>query len=129
MILAIRTDKPEAEIYLYDSNKKVDEVIWLAHRELSATILKKIEDLLKNNSIENSDISGVVVFRGPGSYTGLRIGVTVANAYAYSLKAPVVGAGGESWVVDGVTALEDAEIGEFVVPEYGGSANITTPRK
>jgi hypothetical protein len=44
MILAIRTDKPEAELYLLkEDGVIIDQYVWTAHRELSNTLLSKIE--------------------------------------------------------------------------------------
>ena len=49
MILALRSDKPEAELYLFDDGKKIAEIKWEAHRELADTILGKIKEILVNN--------------------------------------------------------------------------------
>jgi len=130
MILTLRTDRPEAEIALCDVDGKiVDEVIWQAHKELSVTILEKISTLIDTNGQTWADISGIVVYEGPGSFTGLRIGITVTNAIAYAQKIAVAGSTGESWIQVGIAKLENAKIGEYVMPEYGGEANITKPRK
>src|SRR5215204_6333461 len=99
MILAFRTDKPEAELYLYkDSHAKtpVDHLSWYAHRELSDTLLVKIDQLLARNTLEKADLSGIIIFQGPGSFTGLRIGMSVANAFAYSRNIPIVAAQGDA---------------------------------
>ena len=75
------------------------------------------------------DITGIVVFRGPGSFTGLRIGVTVANSLAYSRNVPIVGELGEDWAKKGISRIFAGESDDVVMPEYGGEANITAPRK
>lgn len=130
MILAIRTDKPEAELALYDAaGKLLAEERWEAHRLLSSTIHTKARELLRGENGEWADISGIVVWQGPGSFTGLRIGITVANALAYSHGVPVTGATGQSWAADGIKQLDDAPRGGFVVPDYGREAHITQPRK
>ncbi len=129
MILTIRTDKPEAEIGLFDGLNKVDYKTWYAHRELSVTILGSIVDILDRNKASLRDISGVVVYRGPGSYTGLRIGITVANTLAYGCAIPVVGSNGDDWVLGGIKGLSSASACDYVSPEYGGEAHITKPRK
>jgi len=69
--------------------------------EHSIYVTKYIEDLLKQNNILPKDINEIVVVNGPGSFTGIRIGVTIAKMYAYltnirivsitSLKARVIG--------------------------------------
>lgn len=129
MILAVRTDKPEAELYILESDKVLFEERWQAHRELSNTLLGKIESGLKNANKSKGDITGLIVFSGPGSFTGLRIGITVLNTLAYTLKVPVVGANGEDWLKAGLERLSSARVGDYVSPEYGAQAHITKPRK
>lgn len=131
MILAIRTDRPEAELYLLkDDSTILDQYVWSAHRELSDTLISNIENLLSKNSQELTDVSQVLVYQGPGSFTGLRIGVTVANTLGYVLDVPVAGGQGEDWLV---TIKEDSrsqkELNKFVIPIYGADANVTAPRK
>ena len=121
MKLTIRTEKPEAEIAIYVDGEKQDEVLWQAHRELSDTILIKIDEIVKKDL---SQLSGIVVFKGPGSFTGLRIGMTVANSLAYSLGIPIVATGGEDWKSEGISRLNAGENEKIAMPEYGGEANI-----
>lgn len=128
MILAIRSDKPEAELYLYDGDRCIDKQLWQAHRQLSDTLLEKIEQLLKRNNATAKNIKGVVVFKGPGSFTGLRIGTTVANTLAYSLDLPIVATTGKDWVKAGLAEISRAN-SRPVLPEYGAEAHITKPRK
>lgn len=130
MILTIRTDKPEAEIGLYDhTGKQLSYISWQAHRHLAETIHDQIATLLQFDSSELSDIDGIVVFKGPGSYTGLRIGMSVANALAYSLGCKVVATNSETWQTDGVALLGQEKGSEVVLPEYDAPAKTTQPRK
>lgn len=129
LILTIRTDKPEAEIGLFDGETKIAYEVWQAHRELSNTILRKIEELLKSQGKNLKDVQGIVAFQGPGSFTGLRIGLTVANTMAYALDVPIVGAMGESWLADGVKRLEAGDKDQIALPEYGAPVHITQQKK
>ena len=52
-------------------------------------VLPLIETLLGEHAIQLSDISEIRVYEGPGSYTGIRVGITVANALALLLGIPV----------------------------------------
>lgn len=49
-----------------------------------------IEELLQENQIEVSQLSAIAVGKGPGSYTGLRIGVSAAKGIAYALEVPLI---------------------------------------
>jgi tRNA threonylcarbamoyladenosine biosynthesis protein TsaB len=130
MILAIRTDSADSEVYLLDgAGKTLAQTKWTAGRKLSQELLPAIEKLLEHNSSSFSDLTGLVVFEGPGSFTGLRIGVTVANALAFGLKQPVVGSRGDNWIPAGVNRLQSGAGSNLVRPFYGSEPNITEPRK
>jgi tRNA threonylcarbamoyladenosine biosynthesis protein TsaB len=132
MILAIRTDRPEAELLLLDPKGKIaDRIIWLADRELSQQILGKIQELIRRNGLTFKDLSGVVVFKGPGSFTGLRIGVSVANAFSYGLGVPVSAAGTADWIKKALPGLQKKAAGkrQIALPEYGAPAGVSRPRK
>lgn len=130
MILTIRTEKPEAEIGLYtqDGEQLVHES-WQAHRQLAETLHQKITDLLALQQATMTDISGIVAFAGPGSFTGLRIGISVANALAYSNDCGVVATNGDAWIDQGVERLKNGVEQKVAVPLYDTPANTTAPRK
>lgn len=129
MILTIRTDKPESELGLYDNQSEIAYEKWQAHRQLAETIHKKIAELFDARGLTLSDITGIVIYQGPGSFTGLRIGMSVANALAYSLGVPIAATTGDEWIRSGVESLKINPNKTSVLPEYGAVANTTTPRK
>jgi tRNA threonylcarbamoyladenosine biosynthesis protein TsaB len=130
MILALKTDTATAELQILTiDGKLIATKIWEAGRQLSQQLMPEIELLLDSQKLKLTDVSGIVVYRGPGSFTGLRIGITVANTLAYSLNIPITGGAGEAWLKDGLDALESALAAGIVTPEYGGEANVTKPRK
>ncbi|HSX17834.1 MAG TPA: tRNA (adenosine(37)-N6)-threonylcarbamoyltransferase complex dimerization subunit type 1 TsaB [Candidatus Saccharimonadales bacterium] len=129
IILALRTDKPEAELYLYDGHKKLSEVKWQAHRQLAETIHIQIQKMLDGSSILMNDVRGMACFRGPGSFTGLRIGLSVANALAYSLEIPVVTRRTDNWLKLAIDDLLAGKNEQIAIPFYGRPANTTQPRK
>lgn len=128
-ILTLRTDKPEAEIGLFNGQVKLAYYEWYAHRELSTTLHHKITDLLVSQQKELKDLEGIVAFKGPGSFTGLRIGLTVANSLAYGLKIPIRGAQTDNWVNLGIAELESGGNDTAILPEYGAPVHITTQKK
>lgn len=129
MILALRTDKPEAELYLYKGNTQVDSLTWQAHRELSDTLFVKIDALLAKNKCYKLDLTGIIVYQGPGSFTGLRISITVANTLSYSLGIPIAAMSGGSWDTRALHSLKNEPQQQIVIPKYGSEAHITQPRK
>jgi tRNA threonylcarbamoyladenosine biosynthesis protein TsaB len=132
MILVIDTATNEAKIALV-SDKKVEQISWLGGRELSATIIEKIKELYKKVGGEFTETEGVIVNAGPGSFTGLRIGISVANAWAYGLNVPVVGVDHAETFAEIINSGRDKirELSNFeksVEPVYGAEPNITKPK-
>lgn len=129
MYLALRTDSPQAELYLYDEERQVAREVWQADRRLALELLGHLEQFLAAHDTTFADLSGLLVFRGPGSFTGLRIGITVMNTLAFAQSIPIVGADGSDWLDDGISQLQNEENDQVVMPEYGAEARITKPKK
>ena len=126
MYLAIKTDAEISEYYLLSKDGvAVDDLKWESGRGLADGILGKLEEFLNKNSKSWDEIKGVIVFRGPGSFTGLRIGITVANTVAYAKKIPIVGEMDEEWIDSGRLRLNEGKNDKQVIPEYGSEPNIT----
>jgi tRNA threonylcarbamoyladenosine biosynthesis protein TsaB len=128
LLLSIRTDKPEAEIGLFDGDEKIGYVTWQAHRQLAETLHIKIRELLKSQKRELHDIQGMIVFKGPGSFTGLRIGISVANALADGLNIPVVAGNGDDWLKASIRKIQKGENDEIALPKYGSPPHVTRPK-
>lgn len=87
MKLYINTGDSSHIIVGIDNNKvKKDAKI-----EKSQMLLSIIDEELKKIGKTSIDLKEIEVFLGPGSFTGLRIGVTVANTLGWFLKIPVNG--------------------------------------
>jgi tRNA threonylcarbamoyladenosine biosynthesis protein TsaB len=129
IILTIRTDKPEAELRLFDGQSQLAEIIWQAHRELGETIHLKINELLESQQKDLDDIEGIVAFQGPGSFTGLRIGLSVANALSDGLGTPIVATQGDNWQQQGIERLQKGERDQVAMPEYGAPVRITQQKR
>lgn len=128
-ILLVRADSPEVEIDIHIDGKPVASKHWQAGRELSGQIHQVIDDLLSQSGKKLTDLTGIVVYEGPGSYTGLRISISVVNALGYSLNIPAVATTGPDWKPSGSAKLEITDTFVPVVPVYGGQVYTTTPRK
>lgn len=129
LIITLKTDQPEAELSLRDDGKLVEAYHWLAHRQLAETLHQQLRDLLARHDYQLSDVQGLVVFQGPGSFTGLRIGISVVNALAYALNVPAVGTTGDDWEDRGCERLSRGEIDGTVIPTYGALPHITQQKK
>ena len=98
-------------------------------RQMARFLLKFLRDSLATQQKEFKDISAIGVFQGPGSFTSLRIGLTVANTLAQSLNIPIVGETGEDWQNKALHRLENNQTDQIVLPEYGAAPRITAPKK
>lgn len=129
LILTLRTDKPEAELGLYDDDQQLAYEIWQAHRQLAETVHQKIAALLDAQGHTLAEVQAVAVYKGPGSFTGLRIGLSVANAVAASYSVPIIGETGDNWQRSAINRLLAGETSPYVVPEYGADVHITQQKK
>ena len=128
MILLLDTSTPECRLSLVDGDWRYDAT-WEAHRDLAKGLLEYIQTQLESQGKTWKDLTGLAAFKGPGSFTGLRIGITVLNTVAYSEGIPIVGETGDAWQETAIGRLHSGESDKIVLPEYGGEANITQPRK
>lgn len=130
MIIAIKTDKPDAELYVLTKDGEiVSECKWEAGRDLTLQILSNIESVIKDAGGSLPELSAVTVFKGPGSFTGLRIGITVANTLSYAQNVPIVAASGDDWLRASLVQIDSAKPGNYVLPYYDSEPNITTQKK
>ena len=128
LILTIRTDQPEAEVGLYEDSRQLSYVKWEANRALSTTLHRQIDKLLQEQNKTLQDLQGIVCFKGPGSFTGLRIGLTVADTLAYALHVPIV-SDTDDWIEKGIARLLKNENESIALPFYGAPVHITLPRR
>lgn len=128
MKLLLNTSTKECELTIVAKGNFITEK-WLADRELAQGLFGFIVGQLTKHGFSLSDIDGIGIFQGPGSFTGLRIGVTVANTIADSRGIAIVGATDDNWMKDAINRLESGENDKIVIPFYGNEPNITKPKK
>ena len=128
MIVLWNSAEMTVQLTLIDGDKRTDYE-WAAGRNLACDMPAYLRDRLAENGASFADISGIGVFRGPGSFTGLRIGLAVLNTISHEQRIPIVGVTGDAWREECLARLQNGRNDEIVLPEYGAEARITKPRK
>lgn len=86
--LVLDSANKELLVALFKDNVKVDETRYEAWQRQSEYMLPELDKILKRNNVDPKSINEVIVTVGPGSYTGVRIALTIAKIYAYTLNIP-----------------------------------------
>ena len=129
MIVLLDTSTADCHLMIYDNHQKIIDDVWHADRELAEKLIGYLEEQFSTIAKTWGDVTGIGFMKGPGSFTGLRIGASVCNALAADQNIPIVGVGGDDWEIAALTRLQASENDEIVLPDYGREARITTPRK
>ena len=88
-ILYIDTSSSFLYSAIYKDNTIISEVKEEYGQSLSEVTLPKIVEMFTNNNLSPKDVDKIIVVNGPGSFTGTRIGVTIAKVYAWSTNIPI----------------------------------------
>ena len=90
-------------------NTVVDSVYIDYDKDLSKDALYEIKKILEKNKLSPKDVDEVICVRGPGSFTGLRIGVTIAKTFAYFLNKDL-------YSVSSLEVMASSVTGDVIVP-------------
>ena len=91
LTLAFESSAKAASAALCDGEKLISSVTQCSGLTHSRTLLPMAEDLLRNTGLSMADIDCFAVARGPGSFTGIRIGVSTVKGLAWAAEKPCVG--------------------------------------
>jgi tRNA threonylcarbamoyladenosine biosynthesis protein TsaB len=91
MLLAIDTSTAIASVALIRAGELLAEHSWRSGRNHTTQLLPRIEEMLAESEAEIADLTAVGVALGPGSFNGLRVGLTTAKLLALSRSLPIVG--------------------------------------
>ncbi len=91
MQIVIDTSTDTASLAVTESRQVLAELTWRCGRNHTVQLLPNLQYLLEQNSLSLEMADCIIVARGPGSYNGLRVGISTARGLAYSLGIPVVG--------------------------------------
>ncbi len=91
MYLAIDTSTSWTGLALAEDKGLIAEISWRTEQNQSVELLPNLTNLLKRIKREIAEVKGLCVALGPGSFNGLRVGLSTAKGLAYGLRIPVVG--------------------------------------
>jgi tRNA threonylcarbamoyladenosine biosynthesis protein TsaB len=91
LLLALDTSTSTASVALFDGHGVISETTWLAGREHSTRLLVEVESSLARVGRTQRDLGGLVVAHGPGSFTGVRVALSIAKGIAAGLSIPAWG--------------------------------------
>jgi tRNA threonylcarbamoyladenosine biosynthesis protein TsaB len=100
-ILQINTAFNEASIGIGFNGTLVDESINTTQQEHAGFLQPAIQELCKHTGIGLKTLAAVSVMNGPGSYTGLRVGLAAAKGICYALKIPLICINTLDWIAFG----------------------------
>jgi tRNA threonylcarbamoyladenosine biosynthesis protein TsaB len=135
LLLALDTSTSTASVAVFDGERVLSETTWLAGREHSTRVLVEVEIALERIGRVPEDVTGLVVACGPGSFTGVRVALSVAKGIAAGLGIPVWGVNSLDVVAFAaepaelpVRAVLEAGRGRFATALYRDEARIDPAR-
>lgn len=136
IVVALDTSTAAMAMAIVRGDEVLGEVLSMAERNHSVEVVSKLKALMADCGVTAETLDGIAVGRGPGSYTGMRIGVTVAKTLAWTWNKPIVGVsslealaygsmqavadGGEHWYVP----LMDARRGQVYTAAFAAGAEV-----
>ena len=87
--LILDSANKELGVALAQDGTLLDEIRYEARQRQSELMIPEIENIFKKNHVNPKDVGEILVTVGPGSYTGVRIALTIAKVYGYALNIPV----------------------------------------
>ena len=90
MILYLDTTTSYLYAALFENNKLIDSINVLLNKDLSENTLFMLNEMINNNGKSIEDIKKIIIVNGPGSFTGIRIGLTISKTLAWAKNIPIV---------------------------------------
>lgn len=118
-ILCIEAGTDVGSVALGENGKLVSLLESTEGREHARNLAVYVEEILRENDLDASDLDAVAIGKGPGSYTGLRICTALAKGLCYGARIPLIAVGSLEALCR--VALEDYEAGVLDLDELAGS--------
>jgi tRNA threonylcarbamoyladenosine biosynthesis protein TsaB len=122
MILAIDTATRWLGVALHNGSTVLAEVGWRCMNNHTIELTPTVHDLLQGASLATADLNGIAVAIGPGSYTGLRVGVALAKGMALANQIPLMGVS----TLDIVAAGIGPQASKLLVAAEAGRTRVVT---
>ena len=107
--LFLNTFSNYLNIVLIKHEKVLDEVYKKLDKDLSKEALSNIKEVIERNNLSPDNINEIIIARGPGSFTGLRVGTTIAKVFAYFKNIKLCS-------VSSLEVMATSTEGEIIVP-------------
>ena len=91
MLLAIDTSTDTASLALAQDRTVLAELTWRSKQNHTTQLLPNLNYLFGITGTDAKSLTGIIIAQGPGSFNGLRVGVSAAKGLAFSLEIPIVG--------------------------------------
>ncbi|MCP3658829.1 MAG: tRNA (adenosine(37)-N6)-threonylcarbamoyltransferase complex dimerization subunit type 1 TsaB [Bacteroidetes bacterium] len=104
LILSIETSTKPCSVAIHDNGKLVANKILNIDRSHSEYLLLLIDQLFSIIPYDKSDLSAIAISKGPGSYTGLRVGLSTAKGLCFGLDIPLISINTLKIMIEGVSA-------------------------
>ncbi len=122
MQLAVDTSTDTASLALVQDSEVLAELTWRCGQNHTVELLPRLAQLLNETKLNLQSASCIIVAKGPGSFNGLRVGISTAKGLAFSLGIPIVGISTLE-----VEAYQHAETGLPICPIFNaGRGEIAT---
>lgn len=128
-LLAVDTSTTSCSVALFSDDRLLAEAVFSEGKTHSRHLLSMVHRILEEGDFNISDIQGIAVTLGPGTFTGLRIGLSTVKGLAAATRTPVVGVSSLAalafplCLVDGpVVSMIDARRGEVYHAQYRGGS-------
>lgn len=132
-VAAIDTSSDRAGVALFDGHD-ASVLAWNAHRNHTVDTLAQLDHLLRLSGLPLHRLDGIAVATGPGSFSALRVGLSVAKGLVFSMGVPLVGipttdaiAAQLAWTHRPVLAVMTAGRGRVVWGRYQGNEKLDGP--
>jgi tRNA threonylcarbamoyladenosine biosynthesis protein TsaB len=91
MLLAVDTSTTQVGLALYNENEVLAEMIWTSKQHHTSQLASALSDLMKRCDVTMDKVEALGVAIGPGSFTSLRVGLSLVKGIAFARNIPVIG--------------------------------------